>query len=248
MKTCSKCQQPKPLTEFFPDRRGYGDGYRGRCRDCLCRAQQARPDKRSAEWRKGSRARSAAARGLTYKTIEQRRADAIERGELAKVVAAWRTMDLAIRRAAYRLANPIIGSRQWYAKVSPAEAAAYRAKVASDARATYDPAKAVAKVAAWRLRNPGKLHKQRTVRRNRKEDADDGTLTNEVMRALYANAHDCPYCDKPMTRKTLDHMIPLARGGMHSVVNAVIACQSCNCSKRMKTPLEYIVWRIDSGK
>lgn len=73
----------------------------------------------------------------------------------------------------------------------------------------------------------------------------DGTLTQEEIRRLFATATHCCYCAERMRSqdKTLDHVIPLSRGGKHSADNVVIACRSCNVSKRARTPAE---WRLSA--
>ncbi len=38
---------------------------------------------------------------------------------------------------------------------------------------------------------------------------------------------------------TIDHKIPVSRGGDHSLSNLVIACRRCNCRKGPKTMDEY---------
>lgn len=57
------------------------------------------------------------------------------------------------------------------------------------------------------------------------------------------NRHDgrCFYCRKPGPM-TMDHVIPISRGGTHSVGNLVPACASCNCRKRHRTVME---WRLN---
>lgn len=40
----------------------------------------------------------------------------------------------------------------------------------------------------------------------------------------------CVYCGNTKNL-SLDHLIPLSKGGAHSLNNVVIACVSCNCSK-----------------
>lgn len=44
----------------------------------------------------------------------------------------------------------------------------------------------------------------------------------------------CPYCNRCMPRyeATLDHFLPLARGGHHSLENVLPCCLHCNSSKR----------------
>ena len=50
----------------------------------------------------------------------------------------------------------------------------------------------------------------------------------------------CSYCLQPMIRFTQDHMIPLTRGGSHTLSNVVPCCQSCNSRKGTKTLLEFV--------
>jgi 5-methylcytosine-specific restriction endonuclease McrA len=49
----------------------------------------------------------------------------------------------------------------------------------------------------------------------------------------------CFYCKCNSTKLTLDHVIPLSRGGTHSIGNLVGACGSCNSSKGNKFITEW---------
>jgi 5-methylcytosine-specific restriction endonuclease McrA len=58
------------------------------------------------------------------------------------------------------------------------------------------------------------------------------------------NKNRCSYCNKEfgkerLDRPTMEHKIPLSRGGKHSVDNIVPACRACNDSKSVKTPDEW---------
>lgn len=81
-------------------------------------------------------------------------------------------------------------------------------------------------------------------RRSLTKAHSDGTVTDEILKDLLKRI-ECFYCKKHTNRKfrTLDHMTPLSRGGAHSASNLVMACLSCNTSKRDKTAEEYYVWR-----
>lgn len=52
----------------------------------------------------------------------------------------------------------------------------------------------------------------------------------------------CAYCKKKPKRMTLDHVVPLSRGGQHTIQNSVPCCQSCNSAKGNKT-LEELSWK-----
>ena len=51
--------------------------------------------------------------------------------------------------------------------------------------------------------------------------------------------------DKNRSRSwaTLDHKIPISKGGEHTLKNCVIACRSCNFSKGTKTDTEFMAVR-----
>lgn len=74
----------------------------------------------------------------------------------------------------------------------------------------------------------------------------DGTVTDTTLKLLYEQTL-CTYCEKdtPEDKRTVDHVVPLAKGGLHSSSNLVMACRSCNSSKQERTLEE---WRNDIGK
>jgi 5-methylcytosine-specific restriction endonuclease McrA len=48
----------------------------------------------------------------------------------------------------------------------------------------------------------------------------------------------CSYCLRPGT--SVDHVVPLSRGGGNEPDNLVLACGSCNSKKGQRTPLEFV--------
>lgn len=72
-------------------------------------------------------------------------------------------------------------------------------------------------------------------RARRKQEAElrlDLTTAMEV--AIREAAEHCAYCHVLLTpeTRTLDHIVPLSRGGKHAIDNVVAACRSCNGSKQ----------------
>lgn len=51
----------------------------------------------------------------------------------------------------------------------------------------------------------------------------------------------CAYCGAQPERLTLDHLLPVARGGAHTASNVVPACKSCNSSKGARRPTGFAV-------
>lgn len=50
----------------------------------------------------------------------------------------------------------------------------------------------------------------------------------------------CAWCHGPGS--TLEHVLPICRGGRTSLDNCVIACRSCNHSRNNALPSEFIAW------
>lgn len=58
----------------------------------------------------------------------------------------------------------------------------------------------------------------------------------------------CHYCEKkfPAAQLTMDHIVPLARGGTSTKGNVVPACKECNQNKKLSTPVEEALKKIGS--
>src|SRR6185437_9810753 len=52
------------------------------------------------------------------------------------------------------------------------------------------------------------------------------------------DSHQCQYCGKRPRFLTIDHVLPLSRGGKDGWLNAVAACVTCNHKKAARTPEE----------
>jgi 5-methylcytosine-specific restriction endonuclease McrA len=83
-----------------------------------------------------------------------------------------------------------------------------------------------------------------TWRRNqskfRKELKSKGDVTNKYIEELKAAASDCRYCGWVFTSydgytapngKTLDHVMPVSKGGTHTKDNLQVICWTCNALK-----------------
>lgn len=56
----------------------------------------------------------------------------------------------------------------------------------------------------------------------------------------------CHYCGQKFTAKdlTMDHLVPIARGGTSSKGNVVPACKKCNTEKKLATPVELALQNL----
>lgn len=59
----------------------------------------------------------------------------------------------------------------------------------------------------------------------------------------------CHYCGKhvPPSELTMDHVIPVARGGHSTKGNVVPCCKDCNNRKSIQTPAERILDELEGG-
>jgi len=89
----------------------------------------------------------------------------------------------------------------------------------------------------WSRANPDKIRTRDYARRSRKK-GNGGSFTVaewEQLKKLYN--YTCLRCKKqePEIKLTIDHIVPLSKGGCHSIENVQPLCQSCNSAKWNKT-------------
>ena len=84
---------------------------------------------------------------------------------------------------------------------------------------------------------------ERDERHIKRERAKARELRNTpYFRDLFAKGI-CRYCGQkfPKEELTLDHIVPVARGGRSTKGNMVVCCRSCNQAKKYLTPAEMIL-------
>ena len=113
-----------------------------------------------------------------------------------------------------------------------------------------DKAAHAVKIAKWRKDNPLYLaqHRAHQLRRRAlKRGLDTGMVTTAFIKVLLAE-RICAWCDKETTedQRTIDHVVPLDKGGLHDPINLVMACKSCNSSKRNKDAREFITRSVQA--
>ncbi len=60
----------------------------------------------------------------------------------------------------------------------------------------------------------------------------------------------CHYCQKKFLPQelTMDHVVPLARGGGSTPGNIVPCCRACNRDKKLETPAETLLRKLKSDE
>lgn len=99
-----------------------------------------------------------------------------------------------------------------------------------------DPEKKKASVLKH-IRNNPDAHRQRRLKR-RATQLENGVFIvspSEIQKILNSS---CIFCGTT-ENITVDHLIPLSRGGRHSIGNLAPSCKSCNSSKGTRTVMEF---------
>ena len=100
----------------------------------------------------------------------------------------------------------------------------------------------------WSKNNPDKIRNYNRTQRARRKFAlsyAESATTQEVKAWIDAQSPVCSYCAIELSSDQiqLDHVIPLSKGGSHTIDNFAISCKSCNCSKGNKTLEEFIIYK-----
>ncbi len=90
----------------------------------------------------------------------------------------------------------------------------------------------------WAAKNADKTRTYKSkYNAKRRQVIRNGNLSVKDAQSLFKQT-ECFYC-REKTKLTLDHVVPLAKGGAHSIGNLVMACRSCNSSKNDKLLVEW---------
>lgn len=150
-----------------------------------------------------------------------------------------RDIELAQMRA-WRKANPVRKKQidaDWYAANTD------RAHAYGLAWQRANKEKVAQINARHRILYPEGVIERSQRRRARKNAATIHPVRLSDIRRLRARfAGLCAYC-RESPGSTLDHVVPLDRGGSHSIGNLLPACRPCNSSKHTKFLFEWIIWK-----
>jgi len=244
-KYCCACNHWKPLTEFSKNKCS-GDGYHSECKQCASKRNSAIHKKRyvsdpeyranirktATEWVKNNRVRS------------------------NEISHNWRVRNPYESKAVYRRhywshreARLALSKRLYYENIDVKHEYQHsyydtnRRMLQRKSREYYlkFPEKRAAVTKHWLSRNPDKITHYSSSRRARERNAE-GTFTIRqwnFLKTLFN--HRCAYCGCKPKRLTKDHLIPLIKGGRHSIDNIVPSCVSCNSKKNSSTSMSWLL-------
>lgn len=100
------------------------------------------------------------------------------------------------------------------------------------------------RVKRWIKKNPEKKRFQSSLRAMRRKEAEGKFTYGEWERLKKQYGFRCPSCGRcePEIHLTIDHIIPLVKGGSNWIENIQPLCKECNCKKHTQikkfNPLE----------
>lgn len=99
----------------------------------------------------------------------------------------------------------------------------------------------ISQKAKYNANNPNVKRKSSSKRRASLEKVSVYEILDRDIKRLYRSP--CIYCGSQDSIQ-IDHVMPISRGGTHSIGNIVPACKTCNPSKGGRTIME---WRKSKG-
>lgn len=267
LKTCLKCGIEKPCIEF-PRNRAQLDGFDRLCKTCMHTKNREQYEKHRETRRASSkifrkensekikeeqRAYRESHRGKLNEYLrEYRKTHKSNRSEESKEQNRQRNRERYRNDPAYQ--ESVKASSKRIRESRPQEELNSENKAWRDA----NPGKTREYYLRWKskrtpeelkaigaqIREKHKIHRRASnARYTAKRSGAPGELTNTHIYALHKwQDHCCFYCRENMKgHDTLDHVVPLAKGGTNNPYNIVLACLPCN-SYRKQDHLFAIDW------
>lgn len=247
-KQCHKCGEMRSLEAFARNKRS-PDGLDHRCKTCERARYEANMDvvKARAKVYREDNAEHVRQVKKKYCDAHRQEKSAYDRAryeekgdEIRAQKKAYREANREIIRARkkkYYAANReriLEYLRAWHAANTEYVRKKYRDYYSTNSE------KIKASVKKWAASN---LHKTSLYRYRRRAYilGNGGHFTLKEYNALIeAQAGFCAYCGNAADKLTIEHILPVSRGGRHDISNICLACPRCNFTKQAKTLEEWV--------
>lgn len=243
-KRCTKCGEMRSLIMFVKDKSKKG-GFRHICKSCTAKYRTenaekikalkkayrtANPEKIKKQRKRHYQAHAEANREYAR---NYRAANPEKIREYNRLYYATNAQKEYERSKAYRVANSE-RLKQWQREYNAANSEKQRAY----RRAYYAPE-------LQRARRASNLDLYRAIgnRYRSRKRANGGNYTAQQIREMRAaQAGICAYCKNQYDPDHLqiEHIIPVIQAGSNDISNICLACKKCNCSKKGRTPEQWV--------
>lgn len=230
MKRCTKCGTELPATlEYFCARKDAKSGFVSWCRDCQRENSRRWYVENTEHVREKSR-----------QWHSSNPDKARDKNQKWKARNRDKTREQSRRWRRENREKALEKTRRWYAENTD------RARELNRIWRTANPDRFRELNRRWYIENPERVATKNRNRRARLRDAEGAHTAADIAAQLKRQRGKCYYCGVKMIQQrgkpnsqTVDHVVPLDKGGRNSPDNLVIACLKCNCSKQDKLPHEW---------
>lgn len=136
------------------------------------------------------------------------------------------------RHAKYRSENPK-KLKERKAKYYVANSEKIKERHAKYCAENYEKIKEINK--KWFAENPEKRKASHHLRRARLAGCKGSYTVQEWINLCVYYGNKCLRCGRDDVKLTVDHVVPISKGGSNSINNLQPLCMSCNCSKHANT-------------
>jgi len=242
-KTCTKCLQTKSLDNYFKLKTSK-DGLRTACKACAKESSRA--------WR-SKNAEKVAANQKAWREANAERYKASQ-----KAYQAANPEAVTGRARAWREANPEKGkkyrkenaeklresTKKWAEKnrerrreTNRAWKQANKQRITQAQREYYLENREKILIFHKDYRDSNREKRKHWANFRRAKQIGNGAFRVTAKEIAKLRSQPCAYCGKPSEH--IDHIIPISRGGTHSIGNLTGACASCNLSKSSRFIMEW---------
>ena len=94
----------------------------------------------------------------------------------------------------------------------------------------------------WRANHPFESRESARRRHAKKRQVRTAPIAKKQILELFDKQRGrCAICSKKLGKQWhIDHILPLAKGGAHEVLNFQLTCPPCNMSKKAEHPIDYM--------
>lgn len=238
-KTCTKCKQTLSIDNFsrHNGKKSSASGYRATCKKCdvaynkeYCSRNREKVNARKAEWARKNR---------HLLREGDRRYRENNREKLRDYHKQWSEKNAEHVKDKKKEWLEKNYERKKQLDREYGKANREKNNLATKKYRQRNPDKAKQFERNWRLANPEKAIIKSHKRRALKNQNGVFLVTKKDVKKMLLRK--CIYCNAPA--KHIDHVIPISRGGRHSIGNLAPACAPCNMSKGAKLVSEWRHWR-----